>query len=458
MRGLLTLAAVALLFGLSAQPATGAPGPSPSPSPSPVICPSPSTPAIPTASAPASPAATLTPAAADLCRQRQLLEEVRQRLGSNLATALAVQDQLTQSLNDNARAQAEIAFEASKAQAQIRGLDDQLTHLAAEEARTRQRIDADRGQAAALARSAYFRPDSFLLELVSAGSLEELAGLIADAMAAGSRIESDERRLRSDQMRLTEERTAAATARAEKSRREDALRGNLVRLADLQRAQEESRVRLAAQIAQTRNEISRAEQQSSSLAQRISAALDAEQAEIIARAIQQVWAQVLLWEESVHPGSVPVSGGHSKTFRFVWPEPSAVISQGFGPSDLALEPSYATYPHFHTGLDLAAPALNPVLAADDGIVAIVGTGTTGYGNYVVLGHRGGLVTLYGHLHDALVKPGDSISQGQPIGLEGSTGNSTGPHVHFELRLRDQPIDPTPYLPPGAPSTFGLNGG
>jgi len=285
MRGRLTLAAVALLFGLSAQPATGAPGPSPSPSP--VVCPSPSTPAIPTASAPASPAATLSPAAADLCRQRQLLEEVRQRLGSNLATALAVQDQLTQSLNDNARAQAEIGFEASKAQAQIRGLDDQLTHLAAEEARTRQRIDADRGQAAALARSAYFRPDSFLLELVSAGSLEELAGLIADAMAAGSRIESDERRLRSDQMRLTEERTAAATARAEKSRREDALRGNLVRLADLQRAQEESRVRLAAQIAQTRNEISRAEQQSSSLAQRISAALDAEQAEIARAAYQR---------------------------------------------------------------------------------------------------------------------------------------------------------------------------
>src|SRR5438309_12038121 len=114
---------------------------------------------------------------------------------------------------------------------------------------------------------------------------------MADAMAAGSRIESDERRLRSDQMRLTEERTAAATARAEKSRREDALRYNLVRLANLQRAQEESRVRLAAQIAQTRNEISRAGQQQSSLAQRISPALHAEQAETIPRAIQHVRAQ-----------------------------------------------------------------------------------------------------------------------------------------------------------------------
>jgi murein DD-endopeptidase MepM/ murein hydrolase activator NlpD len=53
----------------------------------------------------------------------------------------------------------------------------------------------------------------------------------------------------------------------------------------------------------------------------------------------------------------------------------------------------------------------------------------------------------------LVKVGQRVNQGQPIGLEGSTGNSTGPHVHFELRIKNQPVDPTPYLPPGAPSAF-----
>jgi len=134
-----------------------------------------------------------------------------------------------------------------------------------------------------------------------------------------------------------------------------------------------------------------------------------------------------------------------------------VTSQPFGPSDLVLEPSYSGYAHFHTGIDLAAPELTPVLAADDGVVALVGSTQSGYGNYVVLGHRAGLVTLYGHLKQPLVKAGDVVTQGEPIGLEGSTGNSTGPHLHFEVRLKDQPVDPALYLPPGAPSSFGLNG-
>jgi murein DD-endopeptidase MepM/ murein hydrolase activator NlpD len=94
-----------------------------------------------------------------------------------------------------------------------------------------------------------------------------------------------------------------------------------------------------------------------------------------------------------------------------------------------------------------------VLAADDGVVALVGTGMTGYGNYVVIAHAGGLDTLYGHLSAALVKPGQTVTQGTVVGLEGSTGNSTGPHLHFELRIGGRPVDPTPYLPPGAPSPF-----
>jgi len=71
----------------------------------------------------------------------------------------------------------------------------------------------------------------------------------------------------------------------------------------------------------------------------------------------------------------------------------------------------------------------------------------------VIAHAGGLDTLYGHLSAALVKPGQTIGQGQTIGLEGSTGNSTGPHLHFELRINQKPVDPSPYLPPGAPSGF-----
>jgi murein DD-endopeptidase MepM/ murein hydrolase activator NlpD len=103
------------------------------------------------------------------------------------------------------------------------------------------------------------------------------------------------------------------------------------------------------------------------------------------------------------------------------------------------------FPHFHTGLDLASP--NPrVTAAADGVVAVVGSGTTGYGNYVIIVHSDGFVTLYGHLALALVKPGDRVTQGQQVGVEGSTGTSTGTHLHFEVRLNGVPLDPSPYLP------------
>jgi murein DD-endopeptidase MepM/ murein hydrolase activator NlpD len=139
-----------------------------------------------------------------------------------------------------------------------------------------------------------------------------------------------------------------------------------------------------------------------------------------------------------------------------WPL-NGVITQGFGPSRIAIEPAVTlagiTYPHFHTGIDIAAAFETPVQAAADGVVALAGAETdglghlVGYGNYVVIAHGGGMITLYGHLEQVLVHPGQAVRAGDPIGLEGSTGNSTGPHVHFELRMRGVPTDPTGYVKP-----------
>jgi murein DD-endopeptidase MepM/ murein hydrolase activator NlpD len=123
-----------------------------------------------------------------------------------------------------------------------------------------------------------------------------------------------------------------------------------------------------------------------------------------------------------------------------------VLTQGFGPSTLSIEPSMFGFPHFHTGLDLASPATK-ITAAADGVVAAVGQGNTGYGNYVIIVHGGGLVTLYGHLSVTMATVGETVTQGQQIGVEGSTGNSTGVHLHFEVRVNGTPVDPSPYLPP-----------
>ena len=181
--------------------------------------------------------------------------------------------------------------------------------------------------------------------------------------------------------------------------------------------------------------------------------LQQQQDAIIAAAMQSVWAQLQLWLQSNNVGQIPTSAGHSTKYRFIWPEPNAQISQPFGPSTYWFEPPYGSYPHFHTGIDMVAPFGSPVFAADDGVVALVGATSTGYGHYVVIAHAGGFDTLYGHLSTALVSVGQVVSQGTPVGLEGSTGNSTGPHLHFELRVNQRPVDPTPYLPPGAPSAY-----
>ncbi len=102
---------------------------------------------------------------------------------------------------------------------------------------------------------------------------------------------------------------------------------------------------------------------------------------------------------------------------------------------------------FHAGADFPAPSGTTVLAAGKGKVSFVGK-RSGYGNVVEVTHDGGLVTRYAHLSAFLVKEGQSVSTGTPIARVGSTGRSTGPHLHFEVRRKDSAVDPTRYLSAG----------
>lgn len=95
----------------------------------------------------------------------------------------------------------------------------------------------------------------------------------------------------------------------------------------------------------------------------------------------------------------------------------------------------------HTGIDLAAPTGTPIYAANSGPVLFSGFSRWGYGETVVLGH-GPFSTLYAHMHTRNVSCGQFVTVGQVIGFVGSTGNSSGPHLHFEIRFNDVPQDPT----------------
>ncbi len=128
-------------------------------------------------------------------------------------------------------------------------------------------------------------------------------------------------------------------------------------------------------------------------------------------------------------GEIP-AGAERGTGVFGWPM-SGYISQ--------------RYYDYHPAVDIAAPQGTPIKAADSGYVAVVGRSDYGYGRYVLIDHGNGFQTLYAHFSVIYVKVGQSVGKGQTIGLCGSTGKSTGPHVHFEVKLNGVRRNPMIYL-------------
>jgi len=126
---------------------------------------------------------------------------------------------------------------------------------------------------------------------------------------------------------------------------------------------------------------------------------------------------------------------------FTWPSPGYTrITSPYG---------YRIHPilkvkKLHTGIDIGVPANSGIVAANGGTV-IMAAWYGGYGNVVMIDHGGGIVTLYGHNNTLLVKKGDIVVKGQKISLSGSTGNSTGPHLHFEVRVNGKYEDPMKWL-------------
>ncbi|MGE0880122.1 MAG: M23 family metallopeptidase [Acidimicrobiia bacterium] len=128
------------------------------------------------------------------------------------------------------------------------------------------------------------------------------------------------------------------------------------------------------------------------------------------------------------------------SFRVTNPLPGASISSAYGNR---IHPIYGV-PQFHRGVDLAGGSSSNIRAAADGVVIEVAT-RVGYGMTTVIDHGGRIATLYGHQSRALVTPGDTVKAGQTIGIVGSTGFATGPHLHFEIRAQGLVINPTGYL-------------
>ena len=169
----------------------------------------------------------------------------------------------------------------------------------------------------------------------------------------------------------------------------------------------------------------------------IAAAQRAAAAEAAARAAEE--AQRLAAAQTREADPVPSVPAPEATGDLLWPaDGPQTSSYGY-----RVHPIFGTS-RFHAGIDIGAPYGSPIRAADSGTV-VQATVMSGYGNTVVIDHGSGMATLYAHQSSLAVSAGQSVSRGQTIGYVGSTGYSTGPHLHFEVRINGEPRDPEQYL-------------
>jgi murein DD-endopeptidase MepM/ murein hydrolase activator NlpD len=142
----------------------------------------------------------------------------------------------------------------------------------------------------------------------------------------------------------------------------------------------------------------------------------------------------------ITPAADPVAdekptGTANSATSFRWPVRGRII-QGFGPKASGGQ---------NDGINVSVPEGTPIKAAEEGVVAYAGSELKGYGNLVLVRHANGFVTAYAHASELNVKKGETVKRGQVIGKAGSTGNVTGPQLHFEVRKGATPVDPAQYL-------------
>ena len=218
-------------------------------------------------------------------------------------------------------------------------------------------------------------------------------------------------------------------------------------LADL-KAQADAIQQQKAEVEEKRNQVALLRQQFLSQKQQYEAEAS-EEKQLIARlqdrrgALEAAEAQLARESEQIggliRQKMAASTGVIRGTGRFVFPA-NGRISSGFGNRRHPI----LGYSRFHAGIDFAASQGTPIYAADSGRVIFSGW-YGGYGQTVIVDHGGGLSTLYAHASRLLVSEGQAVQQGQTIAAVGSTGLSTGPHLHFEVRQNGNPVNPAGYL-------------
>jgi murein DD-endopeptidase MepM/ murein hydrolase activator NlpD len=390
-------------------------------------------------------------------QQRALVDAAKQALAGQVQAARDQQDNLGALIVANRKAIETTLEQMADAEQKFHdaSLREQAEHAQAEEARRHEK--QDRAVLAQFLRQSYMDRDSFVVYILAADDFSTMlqrSATLTHLEDLGSnllvKVRQDVAQAAAAEKAAKADAAAAAAAAAALAKQRDDLSKQI--------DQEQSLIdQLGDQASAAEQEIADADKQDSQIAQQIAALRIQQLDELILEAEQAAWQEAEYYLQHHLLGLPPGQAydpNQQGSVRFIWPVPGSTITQLFGPSTYDFEPPYGGYPHFHTGIDLADAMNSPVYAAGDGVVVAATLSDVGYGNHIIIAHDQHTLTLYGHLETMGVKVGDTVKQGQLIGLVGSTGNSTGPHTHFEIRIDDNPVDPGMYLPPLPPGADG----
>ena len=352
------------------------------------------------------------------------VDELQDKLSSLEDEKAAVKEkiaELTKQANDveatRAALQSEIDLtkeEISTVQAYIDRLQDQIDVKTTELAAAEKALEQKEEEFALTVRTTYEQGDSSYLEvLLNSSSFSDLLSRMEIITA-----------IMDDNKKIVAEYTAAKEDIEQKKQE----------LQDTQDDQKEYQENLNYKV----DELAASEAEQAALAESLQAYKAESEAEYdrISNEMQDVSNQIAaLSAQSAASGGVPYSG------TFVWPTPSCTTTSSvYG---YRVHPIYGTV-KFHAGEDIPASYGAEILAAASGTVTTAGW-VSGYGNYTVIDHGGGTMTAYGHQSSILVSVGQYVEQGQVIGYVGSTGNSTGPHLHFEVYQNGSTVDPKSFF-------------
>ena len=338
-------------------------------------------------------------------------------LTSQLSAVVAELEDAQSAVDDAGAAVGALEAELSSARTRL----DVLTERLAAQTRKLERLRSEYAKAVAIlearVRAAYIdEPPDMLAFLVSASSFDE----VIDNVELLTRIGRQDKRVAA-QVQRARDRTAAERRATIQTKREQtaavaviAARTDEARVARDRLAGERDRLAAVENLKQSALTDSR------------------ETREGYLHEVDSLLAQSAALAEQIR-GAGTTGGGQPSAAGLIWPCDGVVVS-GFG----------MRWGRMHEGIDIGCAYGTPNRAAASGTVIYAGW-LGGYGNLVVVDHGSGLSTAYAHASSILVGVGQTVSQGQTVSLVGSTGHSTGPHLHFEVRVNGVAVDPLPYL-------------